>query len=57
MSSLPLFTADLSPNYKMEEGTAIVDGKCNCCPYGYHVDVDFMSYCDTLSNQSYLKVA
>jgi len=41
----------------MEEGTAIVDGKCNCCPYGYHVDVDFMSYCDTLSNQSYLKVA
>lgn len=33
----------------------MVDGKCNCCPYGYHVDVDFMSYCDTLSNQSYLK--
>ena len=33
----------------------MVDGKCQCCPYGYHVDVDFMEYCDTMSNQSYLK--
>lgn len=38
-----------------EEHVMMVDGKCTCCPYGYHVDVDFMSYCDTLSNQSYLK--
>ncbi|XP_052777525.1 KN motif and ankyrin repeat domain-containing protein 1-like isoform X4 [Mya arenaria] len=48
---------DVSPSYKMpvEEHVSAVDGKCTCCPYGYHVDVDFMSYCDTLSNQSYLK--
>ena len=51
----PVFL-DLSPSYQMaEERTIMVDGKCSCCPYGYHVDVDFMSYCDTLSNQSYLK--
>ncbi|KAL4235906.1 KN motif and ankyrin repeat domain [Mactra antiquata] len=46
---------DVSPDHKMIDTVTMVDGKCNCCPYGYHVDVDFMSYCDTLSNQSYLK--
>ena len=33
----------------------MVDGKCTCCPYGYHVDVDFMGYVDTINSQSYLK--
>ncbi|XP_045159923.2 uncharacterized protein LOC123525167 isoform X4 [Mercenaria mercenaria] len=46
---------DLSPSYQKEQTVGLIDGKCTCCPYGYHVDVDFMSYCDTLSNQSYLK--
>lgn len=47
---------DLSPSYQaQQQSVKMIDGKCTCCPYGYHVDVDFMSYCDTLSNQSYLK--
>ncbi|XP_060564500.1 KN motif and ankyrin repeat domain-containing protein 1-like isoform X5 [Ruditapes philippinarum] len=47
---------DVSPTYSEKQQTIqMIDGKCTCCPYGYHVDVDFMSYCDTLSNQSYLK--
>lgn len=23
---------------------------CNCCPYGYHIDLDFVRYCETLAN-------
>ena len=23
-----------------------VDGRCGCCPYGYHVDVDFLRFLD-----------
>lgn len=22
---------------------------CNCCPYGYHIDLDFVRYCETLT--------
>ncbi|XP_066998159.2 KN motif and ankyrin repeat domain-containing protein 2 isoform X2 [Anabrus simplex] len=22
---------------------------CNCCPYGYHIDLDFVRYCEALS--------
>lgn len=21
---------------------------CYCCPFGYHIDLDFVNYCDTL---------
>ncbi|XP_037044610.1 uncharacterized protein LOC119080396 isoform X1 [Bradysia coprophila] len=23
---------------------------CSCCPYGYHIDLDFLRYCETLAN-------
>ncbi|GLG93606.1 KN motif and ankyrin repeat domain-containing protein 1 [Gryllus bimaculatus] len=23
---------------------------CTCCPYGYHIDLDFVRYCEALSN-------
>lgn len=23
---------------------------CNCCPYGYHIDLDFVRYCESLAN-------
>jgi hypothetical protein len=26
--------------------------KCSCCPYGYHIDVGFVNYCQTLGGQS-----
>ena len=32
-----------------------VDGRCSCCPYGYHVDVDFLQYLDGINNGSYLR--
>ncbi|XP_078656382.1 KN motif and ankyrin repeat domain-containing protein 1-like isoform X1 [Branchiostoma floridae x Branchiostoma belcheri] len=28
------------------------DGKCTCCPYGYHIDLDFLKYCDDISKGS-----
>ncbi|XP_078573923.1 KN motif and ankyrin repeat domain-containing protein 1-like isoform X2 [Branchiostoma floridae x Branchiostoma japonicum] len=28
------------------------DGKCSCCPYGYHIDLDFLKYCDDISKGS-----
>lgn len=24
--------------------------KCKCCPYGYHMDLDFVRYCEQLAN-------
>ena len=46
----------MSPEFKYpEQKVNLVDGKCTCCPYGYHVDVDFMGYVDTINSQSYLK--
>ena len=31
-----------------------VDGRCSCCPYGYHIDLDFMRYLDGLNSGSTL---
>ncbi|XP_066298597.1 KN motif and ankyrin repeat domain-containing protein 1-like isoform X3 [Branchiostoma lanceolatum] len=28
------------------------DGKCTCCPYGYHIDLDFLKYCDDITKGS-----
>ncbi|XP_044256922.1 KN motif and ankyrin repeat domain-containing protein 2-like [Tribolium madens] len=31
----------------------IWDGStCNCCPYGYHIDLDFVRYCETISQEA-----
>lgn len=27
-------------------------GRCHCCPYGYHIDLDFVRYCDMLTQGS-----
>ncbi|XP_059144239.1 uncharacterized protein LOC131931458 isoform X2 [Physella acuta] len=27
-----------------------VDGKCQCCPYGYHIDLDFLNFCKDLES-------
>ena len=32
-----------------------VDGRCSCCPYGYHIDLDFLKYLDSMKDGSYLK--
>ncbi|XP_041358194.1 uncharacterized protein LOC121375047 isoform X2 [Gigantopelta aegis] len=33
----------------------MVDGKCTCCPYGYHIDLDFLRYCEAMSSGGTLK--
>lgn len=32
----------------------LVDGKCTCCPYGYHIDLDFLNFCKNLTESSTL---
>ncbi|KAL8581423.1 hypothetical protein ACOMHN_004308 [Nucella lapillus] len=29
-----------------------VDGKCACCPYGYHIDLDFLDFCQDVTHGS-----
>lgn len=43
------------PERPPEETVTYINGKCTCCPYGYHIDVDFVRYCDALANGSYLR--
>ncbi|XP_021373443.1 uncharacterized protein LOC110463285 isoform X2 [Mizuhopecten yessoensis] len=35
--------------------TILENGQCTCCPYGYHIDLDFVNYCDSLNDPAYLK--
>lgn len=39
--------------YKTSTATAITNPsklkKCTCCPYGYHIDLDFIRYCEELA--------
>ncbi|KAL1129980.1 hypothetical protein AAG570_012924 [Ranatra chinensis] len=28
--------------------------QCMCCPYGYHIDLDFVRYCEAISNSELL---
>ncbi|KAL8598573.1 hypothetical protein ACOMHN_051361 [Nucella lapillus] len=30
------------------------DGRCTCCPYGYHIDLDFLNFCQNITNGSAL---
>jgi isopropylmalate/homocitrate/citramalate synthase len=25
---------------------------CSCCPYGYHIDLDFVRYCESVSQEA-----
>ncbi|CAN8004558.1 unnamed protein product, partial [Ixodes hexagonus] len=37
----------LMAELKTREGT-----RCNCCPYGYHIHLDFVQFCDALKAQA-----
>ena len=30
-------------------------GKCTCCPYGYHIDLDFLNFCRDVETGSTLR--
>ncbi|KAK7483501.1 hypothetical protein BaRGS_00025300, partial [Batillaria attramentaria] len=36
------------------QSVTFVDGKCTCCPYGYHIDLDFLDYCKNVAEGSTL---
>ncbi|VDH89965.1 Hypothetical predicted protein [Mytilus galloprovincialis] len=39
-----------------EQKTTLSEGgKCTCCPYGYHIDLGFVQYCENMSDGAYLK--
>ena len=41
------------PGTVTTSGTTRYGERCSCCPYGYHIDLDFLRYLDTLySGQS-----
>lgn len=36
----------------MNGDSAAGSNNCACCPYGYHIDLDFIKYCEQLNNSS-----
>lgn len=39
-----------SQSIKMEEnGLLPILPNCSCCPYGYHIDIDFVRYCEAIA--------
>ena len=44
----------MEPDMPNTQHMQYVDGRCSCCPYGYHIDLDFLRYCE-LSNGNYLR--
>lgn len=40
---------------RQKQVTITEGGKCTCCPYGFHIDLDFVNYCESLNDPAYLK--
>lgn len=38
-----------SQTIKMEDLIQPVLPNCSCCPYGYHIDIDFVRYCEAVA--------
>ena len=45
----------MEPDMETTSHMKYVDGRCSCCPYGYHIDVDFLRDCEAMSTGTYLK--
>lgn len=41
-----------SPNIKETNENGYSWYECNCCPYGYHIDLDFVRYCESISKET-----
>ncbi|KAG7166806.1 KN motif and ankyrin repeat domain-containing protein 1-like [Homarus americanus] len=50
----PLKAAGQSPGSRAYEAHVQNgrSGRCHCCPYGYHIDLDFVRYCEMLTQGS-----
>lgn len=44
----------MEPSLSDTSHMSFVDGRCSCCPYGYHIDLDFLRYMEDM-NQASLK--
>jgi len=38
----------MEPDIGTTSHMSFVDGRCACCPYGFHIDLDFLRYLDSL---------
>ncbi|XP_069694060.1 KN motif and ankyrin repeat domain-containing protein 1-like isoform X2 [Periplaneta americana] len=53
--SLHILPSDMaSPRKSKDRGRYM---PCNCCPYGYHIDLDFVQYCEALSHGSEMSLS
>ncbi|KAF8791721.1 KN motif and ankyrin repeat domain-containing [Argiope bruennichi] len=43
------------PEKKGSSEDKMSSSKCSCCPYGFHIDRDFVRYCDSLYNSTQLE--
>lgn len=42
------------PEKSETNSSKMPSNKCSCCPYGFHIDVDFVRYCESLYNSAQL---
>ncbi|ENN74189.1 uncharacterized protein LOC109540990 isoform X1 [Dendroctonus ponderosae] len=40
-----------SPIRSLDNGYICWYDECTCCPYGYHIDLDFVRYCESISKE------
>ena len=45
----------MEPDMEVTDTLTMPESRCTCCPYGYHIDLDFLRYCESLNNGSYLR--
>jgi len=48
--------AAMEPDMATTAHMKFVDNRCGCCPYGYHIDIDFLRYLDSLSRSANVAV-
>ncbi|CAL1299466.1 unnamed protein product [Larinioides sclopetarius] len=48
-------TSLIMPERKDSSDDKMSSNKCSCCPYGFHIDRDFVRYCDSLYNSAQLE--
>ena len=43
---------DMEPDLPTTAHMRYVDNRCACCPYGYHIDIDFLRYLESLGQST-----
>ncbi|XP_066248304.1 KN motif and ankyrin repeat domain-containing protein 3 isoform X1 [Euwallacea similis] len=45
------YRPNVSPIRSLDNGYICWYDECTCCPYGYHIDLDFVRYCESISKE------